>query len=249
MSGARHTGCPSRERFLPHPPPRQPLSPLPAPPKPAPPAPSRYRGHLVVPVPAAGGGWRYLVDALGIDAGSRRVAHLAVNARLFRRATGIADARLEEVYAGADCDGNGHLAWAEIVAFQDALYRTCRYRSNPTALRPDEFLAQGGGDCEDWALFTCGLLRYWGWNASVGGFSWPGSASGHAVALVRSGAPIEGYGSIRIPAGVVLAGQEVKAGYWIPIDYQVVGGLSNAVGADAKLDHVWEPESLYGREM
>jgi hypothetical protein len=67
----------------------------------------------------------------------------------------------------ADAGGDGALGWSELASFQAWLDRRYAYRSNEPALRPDEFLAQGGGDC-DWSLFTCGLLRYWGWDPYVG---------------------------------------------------------------------------------
>ena len=91
--------------------------------------------------------------------------------------TGIAESELETLYERADTDGNGCLAWAELSSFQARLARTYAYLSNEPALRPDQFMRSGGGDCEDWALFTCGLLRYWGWDPWVGSFG-PGGSGG-----------------------------------------------------------------------
>jgi len=43
------------------------------------------------------------------------------------------------MYARADTNGDGRFSWSELSA-------------------------QGGADCDDWAAFTCGPLRYWGWD-------------------------------------------------------------------------------------
>ncbi len=155
------------------------------------PAPARtvrgltYRGMAITATPVGDEAWRYTAGELGLETRTRRGMHLAVNSVLFRQATGISDADLEKRYAAADTDRDGYLSWAELEAFQRALHREFRYLSNATALRPDEFQAQGGGDCEDWALMSCGLLRYWGWTAYVGSFVAPSGGEAHAVCLVR----------------------------------------------------------------
>jgi hypothetical protein len=52
--------------------------------------------------------------------------HLAVNAELFYRAIGIVDEELEAFQGKLDCEFH--------------------YLNNATALRPDQFVAQGGGN-------------------------------------------------------------------------------------------------------
>ena len=37
-----------------------------------------------------------------------------------------------------------------------------------SALLSEEFLAQDGGDCEDWSIVTAGLLQFWDVPAYVG---------------------------------------------------------------------------------
>lgn len=49
--------------------------------------------------------------AYSLSAASQRALHLQINARLFRRATGIVDSGLEELYAGADTGRDGYLCW------------------------------------------------------------------------------------------------------------------------------------------
>jgi hypothetical protein len=219
---------------------------------PSPPAPARtvrrltYRGVAVTATPVGEEAWRYTAEELGLETRTRRGMHLAINARLFRRATGIADEGLEQRYAAADTDRDGGLSWAELEAFQYQLHREFRYLSNPTALRPDQFLAQGGGDCEDWALMTCGLLRYWGWTCYVGSFEPPGGREGHAVCLVRGEHRPVRYGYYTVTQALTWNGEAVPPGDYVPVDYEVVGGLSNAVGENWRLESFFRPEKIYG---
>ena len=155
----------------------------------------------------------------------------------------------KRMYASADLDRSGHLSWSELKAFQVNLKRTERYLDNGTVLRPDQFLAQGGGDCDDWAVFTAGLLRYWGWEPYVGCFASPSGKEGHAVCLVRlNEAPLR-FTCYTVPDGTRLQDGTPKPGYYVPVDYEVVGGISNAMGSDWKLEAIYVPESIYDASM
>ena len=58
----------------------------------------------------------------------------------------------------------------------------------------------------------------------------PGGGSGHALCLVRWTDLPRGFDYYRVEEGVyVSAGEPVRPGYYVPIDYQVVGGSSSAV--------------------
>jgi hypothetical protein len=173
----------------------------------------------------------------------------AARSRAFRAVTSILDETLEATYERADANRNGQLDWAEVSAFQSRLERRYSYMSNELALRPDQFQAEGGGDCEDWALFTCGLLRYWGWDPWIGSLAPSENAVGHAVCLVRvPDRPSRGtWWSVEDDG--TLGGYPVKAGWYVPIDYDTVGSLSNAVGDGWKLRAIWEPESIYEKRM
>lgn len=177
------------------------------------------------------------------------VMHYLINAALFVKETGIGYEELLYRYMEADSDGNGHLSWGEICSFQNRTSREFRYRNNSIALPPDEFLRRGGGDCEDFAIYTCGMLRFWGWNCQVAGYYPPAGGTGHAITLVWSSTPIDGYGYFKIEEGSYVGGRKVRPGYWIPIDYDAVGGISNAMGSDWELWDLEDPESLYWREM
>jgi len=208
-----------------------------------------YRGIGITATPR-GRGYLFAAPAHSLSAGSLRALHLQINSRLFRRATGIADPALDELYAGADTDRDGYLCWKEITGFQRRLTARFEYRPNATALRPDEFLARGGGDCEDWALATCGLLRYWGWEAYVGAFFPPEGGDGHAVCLVRWKELPRGFEYYRVEEGATTwDGAPVSPGYYVPIDYQVVGGSSNALKRGWVLRHFYTPERIYGAAM
>lgn len=146
-------------------------------------------------------------------------------------------------YAAADANGDGALSWDELSFFQQDLVADIPYAKNSTALSPDAFLAAGSGDCEDFAIFTCGLLRYWGIDCYLASLS-PGGThevTGHAVALIPVASVPEGF--------VSMSHGSADAARYVPVDYEYVGGLSTAVGTDWKLRWVRKPEDLYGRRM
>ena len=155
----------------------------------------------------------------------------------------------KRMYMKADLDRSGRLSWSELKAFQLHLKRHERYLDNGTVLRPDQFLAQGGGDCDDWAVFTAGLLRFWGWEPYVGCFESPSGQEGHAVCLVRLNEAPPRFTYYAVPEGTQLQNGAPKAGFYVPVDYEVVGGISNAMGSDWKLEAIYVPESIYGASM
>lgn len=187
--------------------------------------------------------------SLGRYFSSGREAHFTINAQAFQSETGLYDRTLMQIYMNADSDRNGHLSWREVAEFQRNTYSGFAYQYNSTALDPADFLRQGGGDCEDFALFTCGMLRFWGWNCKVAGFYPRGGGFGHAIAMVWSSAPIKGYGYIRIDEGRQVGSTYMQAGYWIPIDYDSIGDFSSAMGDDWELWDLDDPEDLYGQYL
>jgi hypothetical protein len=177
-------------------------------------------------------------------------ATAAVNQRRtsFTSRTQISSTRLFELYESADANRNELISMQEIAAFQSRLFRTYKYLSNSTALAPDLFLQAGGGDCEDWALVTAGLLRYWGFTAWVVSYG-PEYGGGHAMCFLQQTEAPEGYGSITLDAPLDLRGQTLPAGVYVPIDYDEVGSFSNAVEDGWKLRGAWVPEEIYGQVM
>ena len=105
-----------------------------------------------------------------------------------------------------------------------------QYQANDTALRPDAFLQQGGGDCEDWAFVSAGLMRFWGLTAYVGSFSAPTDSQAHAVCLVRATEVPSGYGWYELSGVSTWSGEAVCQGRYVVIDYGEVGRTSSAVG-------------------
>ena len=176
-------------------------------------------------------------------------AMTAVNAMVFYEKTAINDQGLISLYLGADRNRNGYLSWDELQIFQTRLDKDYRYITNDLAIKPNEFLTQGGGDCEDWSLVTAGFLRFWGWEAYVGSIG-PTSGVGHAVCLVRMNAkPAASHSYYHFDGTERLAGRVICAGYYVPIDYDQVGRLTSAAKRGWRLRQIYEPESIYGRRM
>lgn len=163
--------------------------------------------------------------------------------------TGITDDNVVDSFVAADADKSSSLSWAEIGAFQRRLRRDYTYMENETALRPDQFIAAGGGDCEDWSLVTAELLRFWRHEAYIGSIRSPDDRRGHAVCLVRVSQKPPRYMYYRFTESGSFGGSHIKAGYYIPIDYEQVGALTNAVEPGWELRHIYMPESIYGLAM
>ena len=123
------------------------------------------------------------------------------------------------------------------------------YFKNESALRPDEFMAAGGGDCEDWSLVTAGLLQFWGWETYIGSLRSPDDEGAHAICLVRLRQKPSTYGYYQFEESTKLGGNWIRAGYYVPIDYDHVGSLSNAVGKRWTLKYIRIPTEIYGSAM
>lgn len=250
----RSTPRPAPLPARPNPAPQPPApAPLPRPAPPPPPEPVRYttltyRGQAIAGA-TQGGRSAWAVASLGVSFPTLWEAQAAISAEAFQRATGIDSPELLRLYANADSDRDGALSWAELRSFQRALRAAYAYRSNLPALRPDEFLAEGGGDCEDWALVTCGLLRFWGRRAWVGSIGPAHPQAGHAVCLVPVAALPPGMSGFEVAGLRTAEGEPVPDGLYVPVDYDVVGGLTNAVEEGWELREMYVPESIYGRTM
>jgi len=193
--------------------------------------------------------------AAALDAAPKPPASLAYNANLeartarFSQATGVNSGELAGRYAAADIDKNELLSWAEIETFQRTLSLSCSYEANETALRPDEFFAAGGGDCEDWSLVTAGLLRFWGYRSYIGSLRSPDDRQGNAVCLVWSEEKPPRFVYYHFEESGTFNGTHVEAGFYIPVDYDTIGALTNAAGPDWKLERMYVPEKIYGAAM
>ena len=185
----------------------------------------------------------YTLIVSGRTFDSMHDARVAINTSLLSVRTGISDPRAINLFVSADQDQDGEVSWGEIQRFQTALDRNYSYQPNTTALRPNEFLAAGGGDCEDWALVTAGMLQFWGIPVFIGSLS--SSTGHHAVALVPTASLTTskppGATTITIPPG-----SSLRAGSYVPIDYASVGSLTNAVAIKFTVERIWVPEEIYG---
>jgi hypothetical protein len=172
-----------------------------------------------------------------------------INKRCFREITGITNTTLEEMYARADSDRDGAISWPEVAAFQRKLVREYRYTENTTALRPDQFIAKGGGDCEDFALVTAGLMRFWNWQPYIAGFGPDGPGYGHAICMAYSQRIPAGYTYYTIRGHTTEYGSPIKPGKYIPVDYDHIGSTSDAMGGNWRLWNMYVPEKIYGKWM
>jgi hypothetical protein len=157
--------------------------------------------------------------------------------------TGFYSRELLNMYASADADGSGDLTYFELEQFQRRLGMNYDYILNNTALTPEEFLSRGGGDCEDWAIVTAGLLRFWDVPAFVGVLEQPDGNIGHAVCLIKVDRPKEGYIYWEV------TGTYNLNGLYIPVDYERVGKLSSSLFTDWHLTDIFTPEDIYGNWM
>ncbi len=199
-------------------------------------------------------GRRYYAPSLYMDGATLREIKRKINDKLFEQITGIYNPSLNRMYARADINGDWQLSWREIKIFQEKLYNKYKYIPNRTALSPDKFIERGGGDCEDWALMTAGLLRYWGYSPYIGGLRNSRKSIGHAVCLMYSPTKPKDKAYIRIKEGNSLRAfnPDVKPGYYIPIDYTYVGSYSPAItNLKGKWYYtaIYTPERIYGWTM
>ena len=157
--------------------------------------------------------------------------------------TGFHNRKLLNLYAFADMNGNDELSFYELEQFQRRLVINYDYFTNNTALTPEEFLTYGGGDCEDWAIVTAGLLRFWDVPAYVGALSSPTGGIGHAVCLIKTDRPPEGYTYWNV------SGTYNLDGLYVPVDYERVGSLSAPIFNSWILTNIYTPEEIYGTWM
>ncbi len=224
----------------------------PPPPEPAP-LPAREEtvigGRLLVTV-RNGPFTVYEVPSLGYRGTNKPAAIAMIRTPPFVATTGLYRPDLLNAYLFADANASGKLSYDELAAFQKRVYRDFEYRNNDVVLRPDEFFAQGGGDCDDFAAYTAGLLRYWGWEPYIGCYGGSAEDAGHAVCLAREpGTVPAGFTYVAVTRWTTPDGIELPSGSYVPIDYDRVGALSSAVEPRWKLREVYIPERTWGTGM
>ncbi len=189
----------------------------------------------------------YFIEELDYESLSIRDVIVKINTMEFERITGIKDRNLISFYIDADEDKNGFLSWKEIKDFQLKINRKFKYKNNDIAVRPDIFYKMGGGDCEDWALFTAGLLRFWNYEPYIGSLNYKNRF--HAITLVRVKELPYKFRGYRITQSEVINDSFIPEGIYTYIDYYKVGKLTRAGGRRPKLINIFVPEKCYGKEM
>ncbi len=163
----------------------------------------------------------------------------------FQIVSPYADSFILKIFSSADIDNSGTLSLNELIYFQNLISKNYSYQNNNIALRPDAFLKNGGGDCEDWALLTAAFCLYWGWDAYIGCF-YGDSNIGHALCLVKYPFNVpKDFISWKIDKSETAEGDIIQNGNYIPVDYNYVGSFSNAIQAGMKLKYVCTPEKMY----
>ncbi len=200
-----------------------------------------YRGIELVEIAVPSADSSYEIPQFRTYAPTLTEAKYQINAYYFSQVTGISDSTLIQMYIDADENKNGDLEWAELEAFQSKIHREYKYIDNEPVLRPDEFIRAGGGDCDDWSEMTAGLLRFYGQEPYIARFGRT-KVIGHALCLVRvkPGTFPERYMYYELSGF-----GKAPAGIYIPIDYEVVGGLSG-VDRRWKISGIDVPEEMYG---
>ena len=145
-----------------------------------------------------------------------------------------------DIFKSADSNNDHKISLSELQSFQNWLVQRFKYKENETALRPDDFIAQGGGDCEDFSIMTCCMLNYHGIVAYVAGFGRV-TTNKHAVCILQIREPV--------PPGFLYYTLEywnVPDGFYTPIDYNTVGGLE-AIDRRWKIANINKPVDMYGK--
>ena len=150
--------------------------------------------------------------------------------------------RVTKIFRNADSNNDGRISVDELKFFQSWLVGTYKYKENSTAFHPDDFLTQGGGDCEDFAIITTCMLNFHGVVAYVAGFGRV-TVNKHAVCIVEvTNDNALGY------LFYTLQGWGIPSGIYIPVDYETVGGFST-IDRRWKIARISTPVNIYGVYM
>jgi predicted transglutaminase-like cysteine proteinase len=190
------------------------------------------------------GEYRYHVRRTDGTHASLREARKAIRIERLARKSEVKHELVISRYDRADLDHDDELSWRELRKFQEAVFRDFRYESNGKALRPEEFFLTGGGDCEDFAIFSAAMLTYWGWDAYVASMG-TNDNDAHAVVFIKVDRPPAWASFYEIPKGTGNP-RFAASGTFVPVDYDVVGGLSNAVTPGSTVTDIVVPRAWYG---
>lgn len=170
---------------------------------------------------------------------------VAERIRTYRSQTPWATEEMIRLFSSANLDDSGSLSWSEVEAFQSRLFRGYRYFTSRAALRPDQFLAKGGGDCKAFSLMAAEFFRFWGWDAWTASFF--DEDSGHMICFARANSQTPArYIRVRLMARKSAEGDRIPDGDYVPIDYDQVGGYSSATKAGMKMTNLFSPGKIYG---
>lgn len=148
-------------------------------------------------------------------------------------------ANVKQLFKSADNNKDKKILVGELQMFQYRLLREFKYKHNKTALHPNDFVAQGGGDCEDFAIMTTCMLNHYGIVAYVASFGRV-TTNKHSLCMVKITRPM--------PPGYLyytLNGWGVPSGAYMPIDYDKIGGLK-VIDRRWKIARMVKPIDIFG---
>jgi hypothetical protein len=211
----------------------------------APPERLTYRGTVILKRQFGERGW-FRIDGARATYDSLYQAQMAVNRQALAGVAMLFDEELLDRFVQADLNRDAKLVWREIRVFQQELYEEFDYKANDVALRPTEFLRSGGGDCEDWALVTSALLRFWGIDSLIAVVKDRAGPDAHAITLMRARTPEVRSQAIYLYERWIRHIPDAEPGLYVPIDYNRVGEVSRAVAPHYWYVQVERPEFVYG---
>lgn len=144
-----------------------------------------------------------------------------------------------KIFKNADSNSDGKISQFELQNYQNWLIENFKYKHNETALCPDDFIKQGGGDCEDFAIMTCCMLNYHNIVAYIANFGRV-TVHKHAVCMAEIKKPV--------PPGMLyytIQYSSIPNGIYIPIDYEKIGGLT-AIDRRWKISFMSLPKNMFG---
>lgn len=152
-----------------------------------------------------------------------------------------------------DDNGDGQLSWAEIINFQERVFKEFIYRNNDIVLTPEQFYEAKGGDCDDFAVFSASFLNHFGYSAYLVGFKKQGALAGHEVAALFIGDSTFPGGFIKInnrklykPKTCEEISESAPNGNYVILDYWKIG---TSIEAYDGIDMISTIEDTIGAKM
>lgn len=125
------------------------------------------------------------------------------------------------------------------------------YKNNNYVLSPKEFEKNKGGDCDDFAVYTCYLLDKLGYTSFVGMFYDNTGREGHAFCVLfttdrRLAEIADTFYTFKYGEKDSFSGELLPMGYYIPIDYGRYGIVTSKPG---RFKYITKPSNIIGSNL